>query len=157
MVCAEFVLGSLLTGEKSQELKSLLGDKIMDPISDFFIRIKNAQRAGHQTLQISYSKFKHELAKALERAGLVGKIDKRGKRVRKTLEICLLYNKEKPVISDLKLISKPGQRLYSSYQDLKSTRDRYVVFLSTSKGVLSGSEAKKIKAGGELMVKVEVR
>lgn len=126
----------------------------MDPISDFFIRIKNAQRAGHQTLQVSYSKFKHELAKAFERAGLVGKIDKRGKRVRKTLEICLLYHEERPAISDLKLISKPGQRIYSSYQDLQSTRDRSVVFLSTSKGVLSGSEARKIKVGGELVIKI---
>ena len=127
----------------------------MDPISDFFIRIKNAQRAGHQTLQISYSKLKHELAKAFERAGLVGKVDKRGKRIRKTLEICLLYLEGRPAISDLRLISKPGRRLYSSYQDLKSTRDRSIVFLSTSKGVLSGSEAKKIKAGGELMVEIK--
>lgn len=127
----------------------------MDPISDFFIRIKNAQRAGHETVQISYSKFKHELAKALERAGLVGRVDKRGKRVRKTLEICLLYREEGPALSDLKLISKPGQRIYSSYQDLQSTRDRSVVFLSTSRGVLSGDEAKKIKAGGELLVKIK--
>lgn len=126
----------------------------MDPISDFFIRIKNAQRAGHQTLQVSYSKFKHELAKALERAGLVGKIDKRGKRIRKTLEICLLYFEEKPVINDLRLISKPGQRIYSSYQNLKPTRDRSIFFLSTSKGVLSGREAKKIKTGGELIVEI---
>lgn len=126
----------------------------MDPISDFFIRIKNAQRAGHQTLQVSYSKFKHELAKALERVGLVGKVDKRGKRVRKILEICLLYREEKPAISDLKLISKPGKRRYSSYQDLQSTKDRGIVFLSTSKGVLSGSEAKKVKAGGELIVEI---
>ena len=126
----------------------------MDPISDFFIRIKNAQRAGHQTLQVSYSKFKHELAKALERAGLVNGVERRGKRVRKTLEVSLLYREKIPVISELKLISKPGRRIYAAYQELKPGHGS-MVFLSTSKGVLSGSEARKAKVGGELLVEIK--
>lgn len=126
----------------------------MNPTADFFIRIKNAQRAGHEMVQVPYSKFKHEIAKALERSGLVGKIEKRGKRVRKTLEIGLLYQEDQPVINDLKLISKLGRRLYLSYKDLKPARSIGIVFLSTSKGVLSGTEAKKAKVGGELMVEI---
>lgn len=124
----------------------------MDPISDFFIRIKNAQGAGHQILQVPYSKFKHELAKALGRAGLVSTVEKRGKRVRKILEISLLYREGESVIRDLKLISKPGRRIYTTYKTLRAGR---IVFLSTSKGILSGSEAKKAKLGGELMVEIK--
>ena len=127
----------------------------MDPISDFFIRIKNAQKAGHQTLQVSYSKFKHELAKAMERAGLVGGVERWGKRVRKTLEISLLYREKAPVVEDLKLISRQGRRTYTSYKDLRQFKKRGGdVFLSTSKGVLSGNEAKKAKIGGEVIVKI---
>lgn len=126
----------------------------MDPISDFFIRIKNAQRAGHETLQVSYSKFKHELAKAMERTGLINGVEKRGKRVRKTLEVSLLYRERAPVIGELKLLSRPGRRIYSAYKDLKQNRGS-MVFLSTSRGVLSGSEAKKAKLGGELIVEIK--
>lgn len=126
----------------------------MDPIADFFIRIKNAQRAGHETVQISYSKFKHEISKALERSGLVGKVEKRGKRVRKTLEVGLVYRGARPAINDLKLISKPSSRRYSSYKDLRPGRGGGIIFLSTPKGVLSWSEAKKAKVGGELIAEI---
>ena len=105
-------------------------------------------------MQVSYSKFKHELAKALERAGLVSGVERRGKRVRKTLEVSLFYREKIPVISELKLISKPGRRIYVAYQELK-TGHGSMVFLSTSKGVLSGSEARKAKVGGELLVEIK--
>ena len=127
----------------------------MDPISDFFIRIKNAQRAGHETVQISYSKFKHEISKALERSGLVGGVEKRGKRVRKIIEIGLIYRDARPAISDLKLISRPSRRIYSAYKDLKPIRGGGIIFLSTPKGVLSWNEAKKAKVGGEVIVEIQ--
>lgn len=126
----------------------------MDPIADFFIRIKNSQKAGHKTAQVSYSKFKHEISKALERFGLVGKVEKRGKRVRKTLEIGLIYRGARPAIKDVKLISRPSRRIYSSYKDLGRIRSSGVIFLSTPKGVLGWSEAKKNKVGGELIAEV---
>ena len=49
----------------------------MDPISDMIIRIKNAQKAGHETVQVPYSKFKHEIAKVLEKRAMLGKIEKK--------------------------------------------------------------------------------
>ena len=55
----------------------------MDPISDMLIRIKNAQKAGKESVQISYSKFKHEIAKVLQATGTLRTVDKRGKKVKK--------------------------------------------------------------------------
>lgn len=126
----------------------------MDPISDMFIRIKNAQKAGHETVQFPYSKFKHEIIKTLERAGFVGKGERRGKRVRKMLEVALLYRGEEPVVSNVKLLSRPSRRIYTPYQGIRRARHGGVIILSTPKGVLTEREARKEKAGGELIVEL---
>lgn len=126
----------------------------MDPISDIFIRIKNAQKAGHETVQIPYSKFKQGIAKALERSGFVRKSERRGKRARKTLEIGLIYNNESPAISGIKLLSKPSRRLYLSYKDLRKSRRGGIILLTTPKGVMTDQEARKEKVGGQLLAEV---
>ena len=82
-----------------------------DPISDMLIRIKNAQKAGHESMLIPYSKFKHEIARALEKTKLVGKIERKGKRTHKTLEIELLSKNGHPLIEDVRLLSTPGRRV----------------------------------------------
>lgn len=126
----------------------------MDPVSDMFIRIKNAQMAGHDTVSIPYSKFKHDILKALERAKYIGKVERRGKRVRKILEVELIYRDENPAISGIKLISKPSRRLYTSYKDLRSARHGGVVLLTTPKGVMTDKEAKREKVGGQLLAEI---
>ncbi len=126
----------------------------MDPISDMLIRIKNGQKAGHETVQLSYSKFKHEIAKVLERSGYLGAIERKGKRVKKTLEATLRYQKGEPAVHGLRLISKPSRRLYTAYKDLRPSSHGGVIILSTPKGVLTSDEAKKEKVGGELIVEV---
>lgn len=126
----------------------------MDPISDMLIRIKNAQKAGHETVQIPYSKFKHEIAKALERAKFVGKADRRGKRVRKTLSISLMYREDEPVFCGVRLISKPSRRLYVSFRKLPQSRHGGIIVVSTPKGVLTSAEARKEKVGGELIAEI---
>ena len=126
----------------------------MDPISDMLIRIKNAQRAGHEVVRLSHSKFKYEIARALEANGYVGSIDRKGKRVKKILEIGLLYKDEKPVISGVKLISKPSNRLYASVKELHTARSGGVLILSTPKGVMSAKDARKQKVGGMLIAEV---
>ncbi len=125
-----------------------------DPISDMFIRIKNAQRAGHETVQFFYSKYKYEIAKVLGRTGYVGAIERKGKRVKKTIEITLQYKEKDPVIHDVKLLSKPSRRVYASYKELRPSRRGGVVMVSTPKGVLTTEEAKKEKMGGELIAEV---
>ncbi len=126
----------------------------MDPISDMFIRIKNAQRAGHESVQIPYSRLKHDIARVLERFGFTGHADRRGKRVRKILEIPLLYKEADPAVYYVSLISRPSLRLYAPYRALKRARHGGIVIVSTSKGVMSGSEAHKEKVGGQLIAEV---
>lgn len=126
----------------------------MDPISDMFIRIKNAQKAGHSALQLPYSKFKHEIAKVLENSGFVGKIERKGKKVRKTLEIELNDEEKKLIVHDVRLLSKPSRRLYASHDKLPLSRHGGIVIVSTSKGVMSALEAKKAKIGGQLIAEV---
>jgi|SRR3989344_3039482 len=125
-----------------------------DPISDMFIRIKNAGKAGHGSVQVPYSKFKHEIAKVMERSSLVGKIERKGKRIRKTLEIELISKNELPKISNVNLISKPSRRLYMPYKSLKDSRYGGTLILSTSKGIMTGREARKEKVGGQLIAEV---
>lgn len=126
----------------------------MDPISDMFIRIKNAQRAGHEIVQTPYSKLRYDIVRALERAGFVGRAERKGKRVRKILEIPLLYKDGDPLVHDVALISRPSLRLYTSYRELKRSRHGGIIMISTPKGVLNGSEARKEKVGGELIAEV---
>lgn len=127
----------------------------MDPISDMFIRIKNAYRAGHEAVFIPYSKFKYEIAKTMERSGFVGKVDRKGKRVRKVLEVALKYNVEgEPAVSGVRLISKPSRRLYTPYGGIRRAEHGGSWIISTSQGVMSGPEAKKAKVGGELIAEV---
>ena len=104
----------------------------MDPISDMFIRIKNAQNAGHKTAQLPYSRMKHEIARALERTGFVGHAERKG----------------------VKLLSTPGRRVYVSYKDVRSAAHGGVVLLTTSKGIMSGEEARREKVGGQLLAEI---
>ena len=123
----------------------------MDPISDMLIRIKNAATAGHETVSMPYSRMKHEIARALERARLVGGIQRRGKRVRKILEIGLLGGDG---FSGVRLLSTPGRRTYRAYRDLGRAPRGGVIILATSKGIMTEREARKEKVGGQLIAEV---
>lgn len=126
----------------------------MDPISDMFIRLINAQKAGHEMVRLTHSKFKYEIAKALEREGMIKRVERKGKRVKKTLELELLYRQEKPAMNGVKLLSKPSNRLYSPYRKLVAARRGGIVLMSTPKGVMSAKQAKVEKLGGMLIAEV---
>ncbi len=126
----------------------------MDPISDMFIRIKNAQRAGHLSVRIPHSKFKHEILKVLEGHGFIGSIERRGKRVKKVLYAGLLYRNEIPMIREVKFLSRPGRRVQMPYKKLRTAVHGGMVILSTSKGVMSEREARHEKIGGELIAEI---
>jgi len=126
----------------------------MDPISDMLIRIKNAQRAGRKTAQIPYSKFKQEIAKAILRVGFVESAERKGKRVKKIIEVGLKEGARNERPLNVRLISKPGRRLYVSGRSLRPSLYGGVYILSTSKGVMSDKEARKAKVGGELIAEI---
>lgn len=126
----------------------------MDPVSDMLIRIKNAQTAGHTTALMPYSQLKHEIAKALAKAGFIAGIERKGKRVRKALEITLRGGRDTAAIRGVKLLSTPGLRRYLPYRQLRPAPHGGIYILTTSKGVMSGADARKEKVGGELIAEV---
>jgi len=117
--------------------------------------IKNAQAVLLPQIEVDFSNLKYEIAKILERKGLVEKVSKSGKKINKTLEIVLRYEDKVPAISGLKRVSKSGQRIYLPAQKIKSVRGGYgFSIISTSKGLMTGSEAKKQNLGGELICEI---
>lgn len=127
----------------------------MDPISDMLTRIRNAQAVLHQTVSIPFSKFKLNLAKALEKEGYIGEVLIQGRRIRKVIEIKLKYEEGKPLIRELKRISKPGQRIYLKKDKIRSVRQGYgLSIISTSQGLINDKEARKRGLGGEVICEI---
>ncbi|MBI4137825.1 MAG: 30S ribosomal protein S8 [Candidatus Sungbacteria bacterium] len=126
----------------------------MDPISDLFISIKNAQKAGHETARVPYSLYKHEIVRALAHAGFVGEAQRRGKRVRKFLEIPLIMRDGVPAVREVRLFSKPSRRISSRFRTLPVARYGGVVLITTSRGVMTSEEARKKKVGGQVLAEV---
>lgn len=120
-----------------------------------FNSIKNAQVVRLPQIEVGFSNLKFEIAKILERKGFVEKVAKSGKKTGKTLEIVLKYDNKVPAILGIKRISKPGQRIYLPVQKIKSVRGGYgFSIISTSKGLMTGSEAKKQNLGGEIICEI---
>lgn len=105
---------------------------------------------------LPFSKAKYEIAKLLERKGFVEYAEVKGRKTKKTICLALKYDEQKrPAIEGLKRISKPGQRLYKGHQALRRVRGGYgVMLVSTSKGLMTGEEARKKKLGGEVVAEV---
>ncbi|MFH1460982.1 MAG: 30S ribosomal protein S8 [Patescibacteria group bacterium] len=128
---------------------------ISDPIGEMLTRIRNAQAVNHQTVNIPFSQFKFNLAKTLEKQGLVNKVEVQGKKTKKLIKIELKYEKGQPAISSIKRISKPGRRIYLRKDELKPIRQGYgLLILSTSQGLMTNSEAKKKGLGGEVLCEI---
>jgi small subunit ribosomal protein S8 len=127
-----------------------------DQIADMLTIIRNALAVKKPFAVVPFSKLKMELAKILLKNGFVEKVDTEGRKVKKEIKIYLKYNEDKtPAISGLKRISKPGQRIYKKYKELKPVKFGYgIAVISTSKGLLTDKEARKQKLGGEVICEV---
>lgn len=128
----------------------------MDVIGDFIIRLQNAGAIRQPSVSVPYSTFKHAVAEKLKEAGFVQAIDKKGKKIKKTLEVALKYDAAGAhVISGVKRISKPGRRVYRSALEIHPVRyGRGALILSTPKGVKTDKEARKEKVGGEALFEI---
>ena len=132
----------------------------MDTISDFFIRVKNAYLVKKDRVVIPFSKMKYEMAKILEQNGFVSAVRKKKKVKQKGyeqlfLDLKLKYDNGIASFSDVRLISKPGRRIYLKSTEIKPVRDGYgILIISTSKGIITGEEAKKLGIGGQAIAKV---
>jgi len=124
-----------------------------DPIADMLTRIRNANLVSHETVEMPSSKLKVELAKLLKEEGYI--VDYTVKEVGKFkfLSIVLKYDsKRKPVISNLKRISKPGLRNYCKSKNLpKVLGGLGIAIVTTSKGLFTDRKARKENIGGEVI------
>ena len=112
--------------------------------------------ARRAKVAVPYSAMNLLLVKILQKEGFVGQYEKSGKKLNKNIEIVLKYDSEgKPAMSSIKRISKPSRRVYRKILELKPVKQGYgAAIVSTPKGVLSDSEARKLKVGGEVICEV---
>ena len=124
-----------------------------DPIADMLTRIRNANALRYESVSMPYSKMKGEIAKILKDQGSIVDFLAEGEGAQKSLTLTLKYgaNGER-VISGLKRISKPGLRVTVEADRLpRVLRGLGIAIISTSKGVLTDSAARKLKIGGEVI------
>ena len=125
-----------------------------DPIADMLTRIRNANTAKHDTVDVPASKMKLAIANILVDEGYIAKYDLVEDGAFKTIHITLKYgaDKNEKVISGLKRISKPGLRIYANTEDIpKVLGGLGTAIISTNKGVVTDKEARKLGVGGEVL------
>lgn len=127
---------------------------LTDPISDFLTRFKNAARAGNEEFIAPYSKIKADIAEVLKQEGYLWKYEVvTGERTE--LKVSPKFVDGRPVLTDLKRVSKPGRRHYVGSQDIPRVLSGLgISILSTSKGVMTGASAKRQKLGGEILANI---
>ena len=125
-----------------------------DPIADMLTRIRNANTAKHDTVDIPSSKIKVAIADILVKEGYIVKYEIIEDGILKTIRVTLKYgaDKNEKIITGLKRISKPGLRVYAGKESLpKVLGGLGIAILSTSKGVMTDKEAAELKIGGEVL------
>jgi small subunit ribosomal protein S8 len=118
-------------------------------------QIKNGQAVGKTEVSVPLSRIKSEIADILAKEGFVGEVKKATKGKMKVLKISLKYDNEVPAIAGFKRVSKPGQRIYEGFSELRKVRGGYgMSIVSTSKGLMINKEARKQKIGGEVICQI---
>ena len=127
-----------------------------DPIADFLTRIRNGMRADFDSVEIPASGFKTELARILAEQGYIDGYEVESARVGRTLRVKLKYTEDrKPVILGLERLSKPGRRQYVDATEIPKIQGGMgTAIVSTSKGVMTGHDARREGVGGELVARV---
>ncbi len=127
-----------------------------DPIADMLTRIRNAVQARHPVVEMPSSTMKVAIAEVLRDEGYIKGFSVQGDPPKKTLRIELRYSgKQEPVLTGLKRISKPGLRVYSGSDQIPRVYGGLgVAILSTSRGVMSGGAARRMRVGGEVLCHV---
>ncbi|HEY6226346.1 MAG TPA: 30S ribosomal protein S8 [Verrucomicrobiae bacterium] len=123
-----------------------------DQIADMLTRIRNANQALLPEVAMSHSNMRESIAKILKREGYVSEVAVEGKAATKTIKLKLKYQGRKGVIAGLKRVSTPGLRRYVGATEIPRVLGGMgISILSTPRGVLSGTEARKQNVGGELL------
>ena len=128
-----------------------------DPIADILTRIRNGMQAKMDTVDVApVSKVKVEIARILKEEGYITKYEVSGEGIQKKMTVTLKYSGDKrPVITGIKRISKPGLRVYTKGDNVpKVLNGLEIAIISTSNGMMTDKEARKLHAGGEVVAYV---
>jgi small subunit ribosomal protein S8 len=123
-----------------------------DPIADMFTRIRNAQHAEKVSVRIPSSKTKLAIANLLKDEGFIADVASAEQDGKPVIDIALKYFEDKPVIEDIKRVSKPGRRQYNGSGELpKVAGGLGIAIVSTSRGIMSDRAAREAGVGGEII------
>lgn len=126
-----------------------------DPISDMLTRIRNAIAVNKTEVSMPYSKIKHSVAELLSTNKFLEKVSVSGEGIDKKLTVKINDDSKNASITEISRLSRPGRRLYVRAGEIPKVKSgRGIVILSTSKGIMTGDNAKKENIGGELICKV---
>ena len=125
---------------------------ITDPIADMLTRIRNANAQRHETVDVPYSKVKKAIADILVNEGFIVSYEMVESGAQGLIRITLKYENKTKVIQGLKRISKPGLRIYAEVENLPRVLNGLgIAIISTSKGIITDKEARKLNVGGEVL------
>jgi len=125
-------------------------------VSDFIIRIKNASRARKESVLLPYSKLNKAIGQTLVKEGFLNSIKEQKDGNLKTLLAQIAYDNRNPVLTDVKIVSKPSLRVYKRIKRVSPMEKQGMIvsIVTTSKGVMSTKEAQKKGVGGELLLRI---
>lgn len=128
---------------------------LTDPISDFLTRFKNCCRAGNEDFTAPYSRIKADIAKILQDEGYIWGYEVVTTEKFPEIKVRARYVDGRAVLTDVKRVSKPGRRVYTGADDIPRVLNGLgIAIVSTSKGVMSGANAKRQRLGGEILANV---
>ncbi len=117
--------------------------------------IKNGLERKFEKIKVPYSKNDLAVLELLSKRGYVDSVSRKGRGIKRIIEVKLKYSNDNPQISGVKFISKPSRRVYVGYKELKKSHQGHGYFvLSTPNGIRDGYEARKEKVGGELLFEI---
>ena len=126
-----------------------------DPIGDMLVRISNAQRATHRMVEMPSSKVKKAIANVLKAEGYISDFAEVSQNGLQSLKIELKYFQGKPVIESIKRVSRPGLRVYKGKEELPKVMGGLgIAIVSTSRGIMTDSQARGAGVGGEVICTV---
>jgi small subunit ribosomal protein S8 len=126
-----------------------------DPIADMLTRIRNALLVNKEEVSMPYSKLKQSVAEILAKNKYIQEAKIEGEGTQKSLVLFVIGESGLSPITEIKRVSKPGRRVYAKVKDIPNVKQgRGIVIVSTSKGVMTGQEAKQKKLGGEVLCSV---
>jgi small subunit ribosomal protein S8 len=127
-----------------------------DPITDLLNRLRNGMRAGHERVDIPASRVKESLVKVLAEEGYVASYRRVEEKGRPLLRVGLKYDADgEPIVNGLERVSRPGRRVYAPAKGIPEVLGGLgISIVSTSRGILTGRQAREAKLGGEILCNV---